>query len=113
VVVLPSGLATRIKSIETFDGPRDLAEVGEAVVLTVADELDISRGDMIVRRKNLPMVARRLDAYLCWMDATDLTVGRSYLLAHTTRRVQGRRQRRRVPREHGHRCTAMPRRRWR
>jgi bifunctional enzyme CysN/CysC len=88
VVVLPAGLETSIKTIETFDGPRAQADVGEAVVLTTADELDISRGDMIVRRKNLPMVARRLDAYLCWMDATDLTVGRAYLLAHTTRQVQ-------------------------
>ena len=88
VVVLPSGLATRIKSIETFDEARDLANVGEAVVLTTTDELDISRGDMIVRPRNLPTVARRLDAYLCWMDATDLAVSRPYLLAHTTRRVQ-------------------------
>jgi bifunctional enzyme CysN/CysC len=88
VVVLPSGMATRIKSIETFDGSKDLANVGESVVLTTTDELDISRGDMIVRPKNLPVVSRRLDAYLCWMDAADLVVGRSYLLAHTTRRVQ-------------------------
>jgi bifunctional enzyme CysN/CysC len=50
--------------------------------------VDISRGDMIVRRRNLPTVARRLDAYLCWMDATALAVGRTYLLAHTTRHVQ-------------------------
>ena len=88
VVVLPSGLSTRIKAIETFDGPRAQADVGEAVVLTTTDELDVSRGDMVVRRKNLPMVARRLDAYLCWMDHTDLVVGGPYLLAHTTRRVQ-------------------------
>ena len=88
VVVLPSGLATRIESIETFDGRQDLADVGESVVLTTSDEIDISRGDMIVRPRNLPAVARRLDAYLCWMDASDLAVGQPYLLAHTTRRVQ-------------------------
>lgn len=87
VVVLPSGLSTRIKSIETFDGARTRASEGEAVVLTTTDEIDISRGDMIVRRKNRPRVAKRLDAYLCWMDGTALTVGRTYLLAHTTRRV--------------------------
>ncbi|MEO6223686.1 MAG: sulfate adenylyltransferase subunit CysN [Vicinamibacterales bacterium] len=87
VVVLPSGLATRIKSIETFDGQRLQASEGDAVVLTTTDEIDISRGDMIVRRKNLPTVARRIDAYLCWMDSTDLAVGRAYVLAHTTRRV--------------------------
>jgi bifunctional enzyme CysN/CysC len=88
VVVLPSGLSTRIKSIETFAGARSYASEGEAVVLTTTDEIDISRGDMIVRRKNLPTVSRRLDAYLCWMDGTALTVGRTYLLAHTTRQVQ-------------------------
>jgi bifunctional enzyme CysN/CysC len=87
-VVLPSGLTTRIKSIETFDGQMPRATEGEAVVLTTTDEIDISRGDMIVRRRNLPTVTRGIDAYLCWMDATALEVGRSYVLAHTTRRVK-------------------------
>ncbi len=88
VVVLPSGLTTRIKSVETLDGSQPMAAAGDAVVLTTTDEIDISRGDMIVRRKNLPTVARRVDAYLCWMDATPLVPGRPYILAHTTRRVQ-------------------------
>ena len=88
VVVLPSGLTTQIKSIETFDGPVERASEGEAVVITTTDEIDISRGDMIVRRRNLPTVTRGLDAYLCWMDASELGVGRPYVLAHTTRRVR-------------------------
>ncbi len=88
IVVLPSGLATRIKTIDTPNGATTRATSGEAVILTTTDEIDIARGDMIVRRKNLPTVARQLDAYLCWMDGTDLAVGRPYLLAHTTRRVQ-------------------------
>jgi bifunctional enzyme CysN/CysC len=88
VVVLPSGLTTKIKSIETFDGAVARAAEGEAVVLTTTDEIDISRGDMIVRRRNLPTVTRGLDAYLCWMDATPLVVGRPYVLAHTTRHVK-------------------------
>ncbi|MSO50670.1 MAG: sulfate adenylyltransferase subunit CysN [Acidobacteria bacterium] len=88
VVVLPSGLTTRIKSVETLDGPQPMAAAGDAVVLTTTEEIDISRGDMIVRRKNLPTVARRVDAYLCWMAATPLVPGRPYILAHTTRRVQ-------------------------
>src|SRR2546428_3597585 len=54
IVVLPSGLATTVQSIETFDGQREEAAAWEAVVLTIRDDLDISRGDMIVRRKNLP-----------------------------------------------------------
>jgi len=88
VVVLPSGLTTQVKTIETIDGSRTSAAEGEAVVITTTDEIDISRGDMIVRRRNLPVISRRIDAYLCWMDATPLTLGRTYLLAHTTRRVQ-------------------------
>lgn len=88
VVVLPSGVTTKIKTIETFDGALDTAGSGDSVVLTTADEIDISRGDMIVRRRNVPEVAHGLDAYLCWMDTTPLAVGKTYLLAHTTRRVQ-------------------------
>jgi bifunctional enzyme CysN/CysC len=88
IVVLPSGHATRVKAIETFDGARSDAAAGDAVVLTTVDELDISRGDMIVRPGNLPTGAARFDAYLCWMDAEPLAVNRSYLLRHTTRQLQ-------------------------
>ena len=88
VTILPSGLMTTIKSIETFDGARDVANPGDSVVLTVSDEIDISRGDMIVRRRNVPESARSLDAYVCWMDASPLAIGKHYVLAHTTRRVQ-------------------------
>jgi bifunctional enzyme CysN/CysC len=88
VLVLPSRLTTRIATIETFDGNVPEAAAGDSVVLTTADEIDITRGDMIVRRRNVPAVARSLDAYLCWMDATPLALGKTYLLGQTTRRVQ-------------------------
>jgi bifunctional enzyme CysN/CysC len=88
VVALPSGLTTRIKSVERFDRAVPEAVAGDAVVLTTSDELDISRGDMIVRVRNLPTIASRFDAYLCWMDAEPLVVGRTYMLQHTTRQVQ-------------------------
>jgi bifunctional enzyme CysN/CysC len=88
VFVLPSRITTRIKSIETFEGGREEAAPGDSVVLTTTDEIDISRGDMIVRRRNVPETTRTLDAYVCWMDATPLALGRTYVLAHTTRRVQ-------------------------
>jgi bifunctional enzyme CysN/CysC len=88
IVVLPSGHATRVKAIETFDGARPDAVAGDAVVLTTVDELDISRGDMIVRPGNLPTGAARVDAYLCWMDEEPLALNRSYLLRHTTRQLQ-------------------------
>ena len=88
IVVLPSGLTTRVKSVGTCDGPTPEAVAGDAVVLTTTEELDISRGDMIVRARNRPTVATRFDAYLCWMSAEPLTVGRPYALLHTTREVQ-------------------------
>ncbi len=87
VVVLPAALATRIRSIETIDGVREHAGPGDAVVLTVTDAIDISRGDMIARTHNLPEMVRALDGYLCWMDPQPLVVGKSYVLGHTTRRV--------------------------
>ena len=88
VVVLPSGIETRLKGIETFDGPMDETEAGDAVVLTLETEIDISRGDMIVRKKNVPTVADRIDAYLCWMNEDAMQVGASYVLMHTSREVQ-------------------------
>jgi bifunctional enzyme CysN/CysC len=88
VVVLPSGRGTRVRSVRTADGELDEAAPGDAIVVTVEDELDISRGDMIVPRKNLPMVEDRFDAYLCWMGEEPLVPGRPYHLLHTTRSVQ-------------------------
>lgn len=87
-VVLPSGFSTRVRTVETFDGPPREALVGDAVVLTMEDELDISRGDMLVRRKNVPTVGARFEAHLCWMDDEPLDPGRPYLLLHTSRQVQ-------------------------
>jgi bifunctional enzyme CysN/CysC len=88
VLVLPSKLTTRVKSIETVDGPADSAAAGQPIVLTTVDEIDISRGDMIARVRNVPQAVRSLDAYLCWMDTTPMAVGKTYILGHTTRRVQ-------------------------
>ncbi len=88
VVVLPSAWTTRVASIETYDGPRTEALPGEPVVLTTADALDISRGDLIVRPGNLPESASQLDVYLCWMAHTELSVDRPYIMRHTTRQLQ-------------------------
>ena len=87
IVVLPSKLTTRVKSIVSVDGERAAATVGEAVVLTTTDEIDISRGDMIARVRNVPSTTYSIDAYLCWMDTAPLVMHRTYLLGHTTRRV--------------------------
>jgi bifunctional enzyme CysN/CysC len=85
---LPSGVGTMVRDIITLDGPREEAIAGDAIVITLGNEVDVSRGDMLARRKNLPTVADRFDAYLCWMSDEVLQVGRSYLLLHTSREVQ-------------------------
>jgi bifunctional enzyme CysN/CysC len=86
VTVLPSGLETKIESIETADGPVDEAFPPMAVTITLADHLDISRGDMLVRPHNVPTVAQEIDAQVCWMDeSAPLTKGGKYAIKHTTR----------------------------
>jgi bifunctional enzyme CysN/CysC len=88
VVVLPSGRRTRIRAVETADGSREEASEGDAIVLTTEDEVDISRGDMIVREMNLPTVSTRFDAMLCWMGEEPLDRSTPYILQHTTRSVR-------------------------
>ncbi|HET7462482.1 MAG TPA: sulfate adenylyltransferase subunit CysN [Longimicrobium sp.] len=85
VVVLPSGVATRVRSVEAFEGPLPRAAEGDSVVVTLADEVDVSRGDMIVRRNNLPTVGSRLDAMLCWIGEQPLDPATPYVIQHTTR----------------------------
>jgi len=87
VVVLPGGHASRVRSVETADGPLAEAVAGDSVLLTLEDEIDVSRGDMVVRRRNLPTVASRFDALVCWMGERPLDPSASYLLRHTTRTV--------------------------
>ncbi|HEX2094144.1 MAG TPA: adenylyl-sulfate kinase [Longimicrobiaceae bacterium] len=90
VAVLPAGTATRVRSIATMDGPVAEAAMGDSVVVTLEDEIDVGRGDMLVRRMNLPAVARRCDAVLCWLGDAPLDSGIPYILRHTTRTVRAR-----------------------
>jgi bifunctional enzyme CysN/CysC len=86
VLVLPSGLESTIARIETADGPVEEAFPPMAVVITLADDIDVSRGDMICRPHNQPAVVQDIDAQICWMDETaPLTVGKRYAIKHTTR----------------------------
>ncbi len=87
VYALPSGRTTRVKTIATFDGDLESAEAPMAVTLTLEDELDLSRGDMLAPAGLLPHVARRFEAHLVWMDAAPLERARRYLLKHTTQAV--------------------------
>ena len=91
VMVLPSGLTTKITGIDSPLGPIEEATPGMAVTLLLADDLSITRGDMICRPNNRPRVAQELEAMLCWMDdAAPLQPGKIYALKHTTRNVRAR-----------------------
>jgi bifunctional enzyme CysN/CysC len=86
ILALPSGLETTIASIDTADGPVDEAFPPMAVTITLKDEIDISRGDMLCRPHNVPIIAQEIDATVCWMDeAAPMTVGGKYAIKHTTR----------------------------
>ena len=84
ILVLPSGRRSRVKSIETFDGALEEAVAPMSVTLTLEDELDISRGDMIVPADRIPEVARQFDANAVWLSEEPLDPARAYLLKHTT-----------------------------
>jgi sulfate adenylyltransferase large subunit len=85
VVVLPAGHQTRIASIDTYGGEIDAAFPTMSVTLRFTDDLDISRGDMIVNPDDPPVPGRELDAMVCWMSSTPLKPGGRYALKHTTR----------------------------
>jgi bifunctional enzyme CysN/CysC len=90
VIVLPSGFTSTIASIDTPDGPVDEAVPPMSVTIRLADDLDVSRGDMICRPNNRPNVEQDLDAMLCWFsDRAQLRVGGKYALKHTSKWVRG------------------------
>jgi bifunctional enzyme CysN/CysC len=85
VVVLPSGFTSTIASIDTFDGPVDEAFPPMSVTVRLADDIDISRGDMICRVHNQPSVGQDIDAMVCWMTDAPLVPHAKYAIKHTTR----------------------------
>jgi bifunctional enzyme CysN/CysC len=85
IVVLPSGRKSRIRTVETAESSTAEAVEGDSVVLTIEDEIDISRGDMIVRSMNVPTVGSRLDAIICWLNETPLDPTVQYVIQHATR----------------------------
>ena len=89
VVVLPSGFKTSIKSIETMDGTLEEAFAPMSVTITLNDEIDVSRGDMIVKANNQPEPIQDVSAMICWFSADkQLTEGGKYILRHTTKEVK-------------------------
>jgi bifunctional enzyme CysN/CysC/sulfate adenylyltransferase subunit 1 len=88
VMVLPSGLVSRVKQIWTYDGALPEAFCPQSITLVLEDDIDVSRGDMIIGPDNLPGASADLRAKVCWMHSRSLQRGRKYLLKHTTRTVQ-------------------------
>lgn len=87
VTVLPSGLTSTIKSIDTFSGPVDEAFAPMSVSITLEDDIDVSRGDMIIKDDSEPQVSQDLDVMLCWMGSRGPRPGAKYHLKNTTREV--------------------------
>jgi bifunctional enzyme CysN/CysC len=89
ITVLPSKKTTRVKSIVTYEGEMEEAYAPLSVTLTFADEVDASRGDMIVPPGNLPHVDKKFEAMIVWMNESALTPGKEYLFKHTSKVTTG------------------------
>ncbi|MCE9575099.1 MAG: sulfate adenylyltransferase subunit CysN [Deltaproteobacteria bacterium] len=87
IVALPSGRRTKVTAIDTFEGPIATAFAPMSVTLRLTDEIDVSRGDMLVADVP-PTIGTRFDAHLVWMSERALDPARSYVLKHTTRSVR-------------------------
>jgi bifunctional enzyme CysN/CysC/sulfate adenylyltransferase subunit 1 len=88
VLALPSSRKTSIESIATFGGESEFAVSGESVVLTLADEIDLSRGDMLVSPETAPQVSGRFAAMVVWLHREELRLNRTYLVKHAGRYVK-------------------------
>jgi sulfate adenylyltransferase subunit 1 (EFTu-like GTPase family) len=88
VVVLPAGHRSRVKSLDTFDGELGEAFPPQSVTVLLEDDLDISRGDMLVAGGEQPHTVRELEATVCWMADQPLAGRGRYIVRHTTREVK-------------------------
>ncbi|MCA0395879.1 MAG: 50S ribosome-binding GTPase [Bacteroidetes bacterium] len=90
VVALPSGQSSTIASIQRFEEEADQAESGDSIVITLADEIDLSRGDMLVPKSQVPEGLKEISAQVCWLDHQPLKTGKNYLLQHGSNRVKAK-----------------------
>ncbi len=88
VVVLPSGFSSKIKSIHTFNGELEEAFAPMSVTMQLEDEIDISRGDMIVRENNQPEMIQDVEMMICWMSLKPLVLHGKYGILHTSKDVR-------------------------
>ncbi|BET67658.1 GTP-binding protein [Opitutales bacterium ASA1] len=88
VVALPSGFTSRIKAIHTFDGTVAEAFAPMSVAITLEDEIDVSRGDMLAKPNNMPESSQDLEVMVCWFSDKKLQPNGRYVLRHTTREAK-------------------------
>jgi sulfate adenylyltransferase subunit 1 len=84
ITILPSGLQSKIKSIQLHNQELSEAFAPMSVTVTIEDDIDVSRGDMIVRRNNLPEQIQNFDAMICWLSSQPAQVGGKYSIMHTS-----------------------------
>ena len=90
VTVLPAGLSSRVKAVEIGGQPIDHAIHEQSVTLRLEDDIDISRGDMIVKAAEVREPLKQIDVTLCWMSETPMSPARTYVVRHTTREVKAK-----------------------
>ena len=90
VTVLPSGLTSTVKAIEIGGEQIARAVHEQSVSILLADEIDISRGDMIIKTAEQPLTTKQVDATVCWLSETPMSPARTYLLRHTSREVKAK-----------------------
>jgi sulfate adenylyltransferase subunit 1 len=90
ITTLPSGKTSRIKSIYTYDGELESARPGQALTLTLEDEIDISRGDMLVHTGHEPAITKQFHANVVWMSETPLRTHKEYIFKFTTKSCTGK-----------------------
>ena len=88
VEVLPSGFSSKIKSIDTYEGSLGESFAPMSVCITLEDDIDISRGDMIVRKNNKPEISQDVDLMICWMNEKPLQLNGKYAFKHTSREAR-------------------------
>ncbi len=88
VKILPSGLESEIKSIYSPDGETDIAFTPQSIIVEINHDLDISRGDMLIKANNTCKIGQDIDAMMCWLDEQPMNPAKKYILKHTTREVK-------------------------
>ncbi|WP_375321581.1 sulfate adenylyltransferase subunit CysN [Aliivibrio logei] len=90
VTAMPSGKSSKVKSIYTYDAELEVAQPGQAITITLEDEIDVSRGDMLVHKGLEPSTTNKLDAHIVWMDENPLRTHKEYTFKFATKSCSGK-----------------------